>query len=252
MNCINHPDKEAKATCNFCAKIICSDCAVELKGEPYCKDCLSLKMGETKKQEHSAMLAAILSFIIAGLGQAYNGQVWKGLLIFLTSWLIFPWIIGIFDAYLVGKKINEGKILFKKKTGCLITMIVGVFLSWIMIFIIAMFAAIAIPGLLKARMVANEQAVKSTLQSVSAALEFYATQNNNIYPESEASLTAMPPLNNRQVHGYIFKEEFKTSGYKIMAMPVYCSRGMYAFVIETGGKLSKEDCETEDNSEQED
>ena len=91
MKCVNHPDKEAKATCNFCAKVICSDCAVELKGESYCKGCLSLKMGETKKQEHSAALAAILSFIIAGLGQVYNGQVWKGLLIFLTSFTFNEW-----------------------------------------------------------------------------------------------------------------------------------------------------------------
>jgi len=252
MNCTNHPEKEAKGACNLCAKAICSDCAVELKGESYCKDCLSLKMGETKRQEHSAALAAILSFIISGLGQIYNGQVWKGLLIFLTSWLIFPWIIGIFDAYFVAKKIKEGKIIFKKKTGCLITMIVGVFLSWIMIFIIALLAAIAIPNLLRARTVANEQAVKSTLQSMSTALELYATQNNNIYPESEANLTAMPPLNNREVHGYVFKEELRTSGYKIIAMPVYCSRDTYTFIIETGGKLSKENCELEEDSEQED
>ncbi|MFA5271802.1 MAG: hypothetical protein WC412_05635 [Candidatus Omnitrophota bacterium] len=243
MNCINHPDKEAKGACNLCANAICSDCAVELKGEIYCKNCLSLKTGETKKVEHSSALAAILSFIIAGLGQVYNGQVWKGLLIFLTSWLIFPWIVGIFDAYFTAKKINEGKIGFKKRTGCFIAMIIGVFLSWVMIFIIAMFAAIAIPGLLKARLVANEQAAGSTLQSVSTALELYATQNNSTYPESEASLIAMPPLNNREVHGYFFKEELKASGYKITAIPVYCYEGMHTFVIETGGKLSKENCE---------
>ncbi|MFA6281041.1 MAG: hypothetical protein WCY05_00885 [Candidatus Omnitrophota bacterium] len=251
MNCANHSEKEAKGKCNFCAKSICPDCVVELKGESYCKDCFSLKMGGTKKQEHSAALAAGLSVIIAGLGQVYNGQVWKGLLIFLTSWFIFPWIIGIFDAYFTAKKINDGKIVFKKKTGCLIAMIVGVFLSWVMIFIIAMLAAIAIPGLLKARMVANEQAVKITLQSMSNALEFYATQNNNTYPESEASLIAMPPLNNRETHGYFFKEELRASGYKIMAIPVYCAEGMYTFIIETGGKLSKENCEQEDNPEQE-
>ncbi|MFA5272317.1 MAG: hypothetical protein WC412_08310, partial [Candidatus Omnitrophota bacterium] len=115
MNCINHPEKEAKGVCNLCAGAICLDCAVELKGELYCKNCLSLKTGETKKVEHSSALAAILSFIIAGLGQVYNGQIWKGLLIFFTSWLIFPWIIGIFDAYFTAKKISEGKILFKKK-----------------------------------------------------------------------------------------------------------------------------------------
>jgi TM2 domain-containing membrane protein YozV/Tfp pilus assembly protein PilE len=252
MNCTNHPDKESKGTCNLCAKAICPDCAVELKGELYCKNCLSLKMGETKKPEHSPALAAILSFIIAGLGQVYNGQVWKGLLVFLTSWLILPWIVGIFDAYFAAKKINEGKIVFKKRTGCLITMIIGVFLSWIMIFIIAMLAAIAIPGFLKARAVASEKAAKATLQSVSTALELYATQNNNMYPENEASLTVVPPLNNREAYGYVFKEELKTSGYKITAIPLYCDEGVYAFTIETGGKLSQEACEPENDYDQED
>jgi TM2 domain-containing membrane protein YozV/Tfp pilus assembly protein PilE len=208
-------------------------------------------MGGIKKSELSPALAAILSFIIAGLGQIYNGQVWKGLLIFLTSWLLFPWIIGIFDAYFVAKKINEGKIIFKKRTGCLIAMIIGVFLSWVMIFIVAMLAAIAIPGLLKARAVASEKAAKATLQSVSTALELYATQNNNIYPESEASLSAVPPLNNREVYGYVFKEELKASGYKIIAMPVYCYEGMSTFTIETGGKLSQEACNIENDSDEE-
>ncbi len=242
MNCINHPDKEAKGVCNLCAKTICSDCAVLLKGELYCKNCLPAKMGEAKRQEHSPALAAILSFVIAGLGQIYNGQVWKGLLIFVTSWLVFPWIIGIFDAYFTGKKINEGKIIFKKKTGCLIAMIVGVFLLWIMILILFLIAVIAAPGILKAKGMADEQAAKSTLRSVSAAFELYATENNNIYPESEASLIAMPPLNNRKVHGYFFREELKTSGYKITAIPAYCYKGIHAFIIETGGKLSQEDC----------
>ncbi|MFA5008465.1 MAG: hypothetical protein WC546_04525 [Candidatus Omnitrophota bacterium] len=249
MKCVNHLDRDAVGVCNLCAKSICSECVVNLKGETYCKGCVAIKMGAAKKQEHSPALAAILSFIIAGLGQMYNGQVWKGLLIFLTSLLVIPWIVGIFDAYFVAKKINRGEIVLKKKTGCLIALIIWVFISWVMIFILAMLAAIAIPSFMKARMAAGQNSTVSALKSVSAALESYAAQNNNVYPQSEESLLHLKEpqvsmlYNNRKIYGYLFKEELGPSGYKITAAPVECGlTGMKIYTIETGGKLSENNC----------
>jgi TM2 domain-containing membrane protein YozV len=76
------------------------------------------------------VIAALLSFIWAGFGQLYNGQIGKGigfivasfvlnilvvafipvffigLLFFLPVWLIF-WIYNIFDAYFTAKRLNE-------------------------------------------------------------------------------------------------------------------------------------------------
>lgn len=65
-------------------------------------------------------LAAVLSFLICGLGQIYNGQILKGfvfLVIYLISWLMMLvligyittpilWIWGTVDAYRKAEQIN--------------------------------------------------------------------------------------------------------------------------------------------------
>lgn len=67
------------------------------------------------------IVAAILSLIVAGLGQIYNGQIVKGiafivlqiingvLAFVLIGWVLMP-IVGLWamiDAYLVAKRGNE-------------------------------------------------------------------------------------------------------------------------------------------------
>jgi len=41
MNCHNHPDKEAIATCSLCGIDICEECNVEIAGNSYCKECVN-------------------------------------------------------------------------------------------------------------------------------------------------------------------------------------------------------------------
>jgi len=66
-------------------------------------------------------LAAVLSFFIPGLGQIYNGQIGKGIVVFflfaifaasialLIGFILAPvfWIWNIYDAYSTAKKINQ-------------------------------------------------------------------------------------------------------------------------------------------------
>lgn len=67
------------------------------------------------------ILAAILSVILSGLGQIYNGQITKGVIFIvvqlinaalttiLIGWLLMP-LVGLWatiDAYLVAKRNNE-------------------------------------------------------------------------------------------------------------------------------------------------
>ena len=67
------------------------------------------------------ILAAILSLIVAGLGQIYNGQIGKGvffiviqlingaLTTILIGWILLP-IVGLWamiDAYMTAKRNNE-------------------------------------------------------------------------------------------------------------------------------------------------
>ncbi len=53
------------------------------------------------------VLAALLSAVIPGSGQVYNLQPFKGLFIFLTCWLVIPYFLGIFDAYLTAERTNR-------------------------------------------------------------------------------------------------------------------------------------------------
>lgn len=70
-------------------------------------------------------LTSILSAIIPGLGQAYNGEVFKGIIVLFAFWITFflsgvagvfiffafiIWIFGIYDAYSIAKKMNLGEI----------------------------------------------------------------------------------------------------------------------------------------------
>ncbi|PLS86972.1 MAG: hypothetical protein CYG60_04420 [Actinobacteria bacterium] len=67
------------------------------------------------------IIAAVLSLIVAGLGQIYNGQITKGvafivaqlingaLTVILIGWVLLP-VVGLWamiDAYLVAKRNNE-------------------------------------------------------------------------------------------------------------------------------------------------
>ena len=65
--------------------------------------------------------ATILSFLVMGLGQIYNGQIGKGIMfiiLYAISWLLMfvligfittpiLWILGMIDANRSAKKINE-------------------------------------------------------------------------------------------------------------------------------------------------
>ena len=46
-----------------------------------------------------ARTAGLLSLLVPGAGQVFNGQLFRGLFIFATCWLIVPWLFGVIDAY---------------------------------------------------------------------------------------------------------------------------------------------------------
>lgn len=63
-------------------------------------------------------VAAVLSFFIPGLGQIYNGQIVKGLILMLifaasfplmyvlVGFILYPivWLFAMYDGYTVGKR----------------------------------------------------------------------------------------------------------------------------------------------------
>ncbi len=64
----------------------------------------------------------------------------------------------------------------------------------IVVAIIALLAAIAIPNLLRARLNANEAAAQSTLKTIATAAEsFRAAQTTPLYPANAAAMTGATP-----------------------------------------------------------
>jgi prepilin-type N-terminal cleavage/methylation domain-containing protein len=121
----------------------------------------------------------------------------------------------------------------------------------IVVAIIALLAAIAIPNLLRAKMTSNDALAKATLRAISTAAESYGTANNGNYPGSEASLTsANPPflntsycansqVGNQGIAGYIYNCTMSNSGYTVTATPVLAgSTGTTIETITTGGVLT--------------
>ncbi|MDV0444783.1 hypothetical protein MmiAt1_03230 [Methanimicrococcus sp. At1] len=111
----------------------------------------------TMKKEKNTFFALILSFIIPGLGQVYNGNFWKGVGFMIavplgTLFLIVPgvaiWIWGMYDAYTDADKINNNELPYKEPTVWeIIIFLLLPILFWVALAFIAIafFMLIAIP-----------------------------------------------------------------------------------------------------------
>ena len=115
----------------------------------------------------------------------------------------------------------------------------------IVVAIIALLAAIAIPNLLRARISANDALSKSTLRTLSTASETFATANTGNYPGDISSLTgATPPYINKAyctttVSGFAYTCNFNTGYYTFTATPVTVgTSGTTTFTVTTGGVLT--------------
>jgi len=116
----------------------------------------------------------------------------------------------------------------------------------IVVAIIALLAAIAIPNLLRSRITANESAAQATLRTISTACETFAAANNGAYPPSEAALTgATPPYLNRPydgltVQGYSYAfSQLTGTDYCVQATPASATAGTRGFTINIGGILQE-------------
>lgn len=247
MKCGVHSEKEAIGTCVECGIAFCEECQVIIKGKNLCKKCVDVFFKKNQSLDRNPVLATVLSFIFPGAGQVYNGQIGKGVLIFLTCWLFIPWIYGIIDAYVTAEKIKNGQIDTKSTSvGCLIALI--------LIFAIvpgcALLSAIAIPNLLRARLSANDALAQATLRTLSTASETYATANEGKYPDYiSLLLNADPPyLNadycNQTISGFSYKCQMSVNSYKFIAIPVEPgTSGTANYTIVTGGILETEKSE---------
>lgn len=120
----------------------------------------------------------------------------------------------------------------------------------IVVAIIALLAAIAIPNLLRARVNANETNAQATLRTISTGCESFAAANNGNYPTAIADLTgATPPYLNEDYtaaarQGYNFAcGTLSAAAYSCTATPVTCgTTGTRTFTITTGAVLTEVAC----------
>ncbi|MDD5226189.1 MAG: prepilin-type N-terminal cleavage/methylation domain-containing protein [Candidatus Omnitrophica bacterium] len=113
----------------------------------------------------------------------------------------------------------------------------------IVVAIIGLLAAIAIPNLMRARMNANEGAIKSDLRTLSSAAESYrAAQASPAYPTNIAALTgATPPYvdatfdtSTTAKHGYTIALNGAAQTFAALATPVANAAVNYYCVDQTG------------------
>ena len=126
----------------------------------------------------------------------------------------------------------------------------------IVVAIIALLAAIAIPNLLRARMSSNDALAKATLRAISTAAESWGTANNGQYPTGanlSVMTTSTPPFLNidyvanssqtNPIAGYYYTCTLAVTGYTVVATPATCNTtGSQIWTITTGGVLTPSAC----------
>jgi len=115
----------------------------------------------------------------------------------------------------------------------------------IVVAIIALLAAIAIPNLLRAKVSANDALAKSTVRSLSTSAETFGTANNGNYPGDMTSLTGATPayINTNYCDtttaGFEYTCTMSSGGYTFTASPVTDNTtGTSTFTMATGGILT--------------
>lgn len=131
----------------------CENCGAELLYEEaeICPKCgVRIKEPTSPQKEKSPGVALLLSFLFTGSGQVYNGELLKGILFIIGTFVgmlfffipgLIIWIFGIYDAYSISKKMNEGEIEFKEPSALDIILYVIVWIIFVVIIIAAIIAA---------------------------------------------------------------------------------------------------------------
>ena len=94
MNCAYHLTNRAVVQCSRCSRPLCPACDHRIRGFPYCQDCIvsgvellqqqpaRAGIPQAVRRKTSPFVALLLSFVVPGLGAAYNGQTSKAIVHF--------------------------------------------------------------------------------------------------------------------------------------------------------------------------
>ena len=123
MSCAYHLTNRAVVQCSRCGRPLCPACDHRIRGFPYCQDCIVAGVETLQQQQArsaglpvavrrktSPFVALLLSFVVPGLGAAYNGQTSKALVHFT-----------IFASFFQMAAVTDGTLFF----------VLGIFGTWL-------------------------------------------------------------------------------------------------------------------------
>jgi len=139
----------------------CPECGKSLENETskFCNNCgtsldssnviVKKESSQEIQEEKSSFIAILCSLFVPGLGQVYNGETEKGVIIFLATLIgtfifiipgVIVWIYGMYDAYTIAKKMNNKEIPFKptKAAHMILFFILVVVITAIVIFFVVL------------------------------------------------------------------------------------------------------------------
>ncbi|MBU1869856.1 MAG: hypothetical protein KJ818_05235, partial [Candidatus Omnitrophica bacterium] len=134
----------------------------------------------------------------------------------------------------------------KKNSGCLVAFLIGIAVMFFGAIIIAISAAIVIPGFVMAKTRANQASAEAMVKNLSSAIEFYHAESKGKYPLAEETLIQYLPdaYKEGKVNGYVIIKELREDGYRIIARPIQCNNtGKKVFIMETGRNFIVRDCQ---------
>ena len=116
----------------------------------------------------------------------------------------------------------------------------------IVVAIIALLAAIAIPNLLNARRTANEAAAKANIRSLATELETYAAGMGDgayystvaLFQAGSTGATKYCACTGAGCGGYVYACTVATTGYSLTATPASAQTGTKTYTATTGGQFT--------------
>ena len=122
------------------------------------------------------------------------------------------------------------------------------YFSVLLIALVALLSAIAIPNLLRAKLNANQAMAQASLKTITTATENYKTEKGK-YPVDEYDLVyGKPPYlaktyNTKTLFGYMYSLNFGADNYTFTASPEKCGiTGQESFRIDKTGQIAEEPC----------
>jgi Tfp pilus assembly protein PilE len=242
MFCARHTDRIAIGACIKCAQGVCDDCQITVKGQLFCVKCAPAPEPVIPTTSYrNPLLAAMLS-LVPGVGQVFNGEASKGIVIFLTSWLIIPWIYGIYDAYQTALRINRKEIVPLSTSSSAARFLV------IMLMVLAgpviIYQAVK-HYLYLSKIDLHANTARQMVLDLAQAVEKYKEDHGH-YPQDYGDLHfAEPPYVNEMscdvaLSGYHISCVFDENGYALTAKPINPADPMKtSFTVVTGGILQE-------------